>query len=68
MNWTPPAEVFPQGVSTALRMYFYHAPNGRYSADPNYFATARTSVEPAGTSIGPVYGTPLARGSLPSNV
>jgi hypothetical protein len=24
--WTPPQELFPQGVSTPLRMYFFHAP------------------------------------------
>ena len=24
--WTPPQEMFPQGVSTPLRMYFFHAP------------------------------------------
>ncbi|WP_428937377.1 exo-alpha-sialidase [Fontivita pretiosa] len=29
VEWSPPQEMFPQGVSTALRMYFYHAPNGR---------------------------------------
>lgn len=28
-EWTPPIELFPQGVSTALRMYFFLAPNGR---------------------------------------
>ncbi|MCX6333754.1 MAG: exo-alpha-sialidase [Bacteroidia bacterium] len=28
-DWTKPAEMFPQGISTALRMYFYLAPNGR---------------------------------------
>lgn len=28
-TWTPPVELFPQGVSTALRMYFYLAPNQR---------------------------------------
>jgi hypothetical protein len=27
--WTEPAEMFPQGISTPLRMYFYHASNGR---------------------------------------
>jgi hypothetical protein len=27
--WTKPAEMFPQGVSTSLRMFFYLAPNGR---------------------------------------
>src|SRR5438552_10163299 len=29
MKWDPPRELFPQGVSTSLRMYFFHAPNGR---------------------------------------
>jgi len=29
VNWTAPAEMFPQGVSTCLRMYFYLAPAGR---------------------------------------
>lgn len=28
-TWDPPRELFPQGLSTCLRMYFYHAPNGR---------------------------------------
>lgn len=27
-TWSKPAELFPQGASTALRMYFFHAPNG----------------------------------------
>lgn len=27
-HWTTPAELFPEGVSTPLRMYFYHAANG----------------------------------------
>src|SRR5687767_14346968 len=31
-DWTPPAELFPQGVSTPLRMYFFHASNGRMLA------------------------------------
>jgi hypothetical protein len=30
--WTEPAELFPQGVSTCLRMYFFHASNGRMLA------------------------------------
>ena len=30
--WAPPQELFPQGVSTALRMYFFLAPNGRMLA------------------------------------
>jgi len=28
-TWSKPAEMFPQGVSTPLRMYFFLAPNGR---------------------------------------
>ena len=28
-TWSKPQEMFPQGVSTPLRMYFFHAPNGR---------------------------------------
>ncbi|MGB7156794.1 MAG: hypothetical protein WBD40_01930, partial [Tepidisphaeraceae bacterium] len=31
-TWTDPVELFPQGVSTPLRMYFYHASNGRMLA------------------------------------
>lgn len=31
-HWSRPAELFPQGVSTPLRMYFFHAPNGRMLA------------------------------------
>jgi hypothetical protein len=31
-NWTPPQELFPQGASTPLRVYFFHAPNGRMLA------------------------------------
>ncbi len=27
--WTKPVEMFPQGVSTPIRMYFFLAPNGR---------------------------------------
>jgi hypothetical protein len=30
--WTDPAELFPQGISTCLRMYFYHASNNRMLA------------------------------------
>jgi hypothetical protein len=30
--WSAPAELFPQGVSTPLRMYFFCAPNGRMLA------------------------------------
>jgi hypothetical protein len=28
-TWSKPQEMFPQGVSTPLRIYFYHAANGR---------------------------------------
>src|SRR5579862_5985598 len=28
MDWTSPQELFPQGVSTPLRMYFFRASNG----------------------------------------
>jgi hypothetical protein len=28
-NWTEPAEMFPQSISTCLRIYFYLATNGR---------------------------------------
>lgn len=28
-DWTKPVEMFPQGISTPLRMYFFLSPNGR---------------------------------------
>jgi hypothetical protein len=31
-TWTEPVELFPQGISTCLRMYFFHASNGRMLA------------------------------------
>ena len=31
-TWDPPRELFPQGQSICLRMYFYHAPNGQMLA------------------------------------
>jgi hypothetical protein len=31
-EWSAPQELFPQGVSTCLRMYFYHAANDRMLA------------------------------------
>jgi len=31
-HWSSPAELFPQGVSTPLRMHFFLAPNGRMLA------------------------------------
>jgi hypothetical protein len=29
VKWSPASELFPMGSSTAARMYFFHAPNGR---------------------------------------
>src|SRR5207248_7859264 len=40
-DWSAPMELFPQGVSTALRMYFFLAPNGHMLA----IAGLRTSRE-----------------------
>jgi len=65
-RWSPPAELFPQGVSTPLRIYFFCAPNGRMLA----IAGLRLNHEPlvernkgamvvreirADHSFGPVY-------------
>jgi hypothetical protein len=41
MHWEDPRELFPQGTSTALRMYFFLAPNGRMLA----IAGLRTSTQ-----------------------
>src|SRR5688572_11973665 len=40
-TWDDPRELFPQGLSTPLRMYFYHAGNGRMLA----IAGLRTDIE-----------------------
>ncbi len=40
-HWSTPCELFPMGTSTALRMYFFHAPNGRMLA----IAGLRTSTD-----------------------
>jgi hypothetical protein len=32
IHWSAPRELFPEGISTPLRMYFFHAPNGRMLA------------------------------------
>jgi hypothetical protein len=32
MHWSAPKLLFPQGLSTAMRMYFFRAPNGRMLA------------------------------------
>src|SRR4051794_39386491 len=44
VTWTDPAELFPQGVSTALRMYFFLAPNSRMLAIAG-LRTSRENVE-----------------------
>src|SRR4249919_909930 len=44
VTWEDPAELFPQGVSTALRMYFFVAPNGRMLAIAG-LRTSRENVE-----------------------
>jgi hypothetical protein len=41
LHWSKPAELFPQGTSTSLRMYFFHSPSGRMLA----IAGLRTSIE-----------------------
>lgn len=41
-HWSAPQELFPQGASTPLRMYFYHSPEGRLFA----VAGKRLSHEP----------------------
>jgi BNR repeat-like domain len=41
VNWSSPSELFPMGVSTSLRAYFFHAPNGKMLV----FAGLRVSEE-----------------------
>jgi hypothetical protein len=41
-KWEAPKELFPQGMSTPIRMFFFHAPNGRMLA----IAGLRVSHEP----------------------
>ena len=41
-KWDAPKELFPQGMSTPIRMFFFHAPNGRMLA----IAGLRWSFEP----------------------
>jgi hypothetical protein len=41
-KWDVPKELFPQGLSTPIRMFFFHAPNGRMLA----IAGLRVSREP----------------------
>jgi hypothetical protein len=42
LKWKEPRELFPQGLSTPIRMFFFHAPNGRMLA----IAGLRQSFEP----------------------
>ena len=41
--WSEPAELFPQGLSTHLRMYFFRAPNGRMLAIAGLRASQRAA-------------------------
>ena len=41
-HWDAPRELFPMGLSTPIRMFFFHAPNGRMLA----IAGLRASREP----------------------
>ena len=45
VHWSPPALLFPQGLSTALRMYFYVAPSGRMLAIAGLRKSAQTTAE-----------------------
>ncbi len=78
-HWTAPSELFPEGVSTPMRLYFFHAPNGRMLA----FAGLRINREKtdedtkgplvvreirADHSLGPVFTLrPPAGGAQPSD-
>lgn len=45
VDWSKPALLFPQGLSTAMRMYFFHAPNGRMLAVAGYRTSNDTTAE-----------------------
>lgn len=45
MHWSEPAELFPGGVSTSMRMYFFVAPNGRMLATAGTRVTNEHSLE-----------------------
>src|SRR5215212_9381082 len=45
VEWSAPVELFPQGISTAARMYFFHAPNGRMLATAGYRGSQEPTTE-----------------------
>jgi hypothetical protein len=45
VHWSEPQMLFPEGLSTALRMYFYVAPNGRMLALAGLRSSADTPGE-----------------------
>jgi hypothetical protein len=77
VTWTDPQEMFPQGVSTCLRMYFYLASNGRMlMIAGKRSGTNETSEESKGGlvvreiridhTLGPVYTLQNLAGPAPS--
>jgi hypothetical protein len=44
-KWSAPELLFPEGLSTAMRMYFFHAPNGRMLAVAGYRTSKDTTAE-----------------------
>ncbi len=44
-KWSAPSELFPKGISTALRMYFFRAPNGRMLAIAGLRTSPDTTAE-----------------------
>ena len=45
VHWSEPALLFPQGLSTAMRMYFFHAPNGHMLAVAGFRTSKDTTAE-----------------------
>jgi hypothetical protein len=65
-HWSKPAELFPEGTSVSMRMYFFHAPNGRMLTTAGARVTNERLLEEdkrgllvreilADHSLGPVY-------------
>ena len=52
-DWSTPAELFPEGVSTPTRLYFFHAPNGRMLAFAGYRLDRQKTDE---DTKGPIVG------------
>lgn len=76
-HWSPPAELFPEGASTPLRMYFYHAPNGIMLAIAGLRVSREQTKErtkgplvvrriSAGHTLGPVYTLRVPDSPLPN--